>query len=139
MITVGIGLAIAIIAVAFALVAAKRLDGKHLSLIILAGVVAGFLIANITSIKDLSVKLAGIGEINASLKSLQADVAAVQDGQEEIARVAAETDVAVDRALRPATSSRVSPNVAERVERLGRVAVKDPAARSRWIAELLNR
>ena len=60
MVVAGVAVALVCIVASFVMVGMKRLDSKTLPWLLLVGAVCGFIIANITSIKDLSVKIAGI-------------------------------------------------------------------------------
>jgi hypothetical protein len=137
MVAVGIALAIAIIAATFAFMAANRIEAKYLSGLILVGAVAGFIIANITSIKELSLNLAGIGEFNASMKTLKTQVAAIQENQTETAKVLAESQFLLSKSLGASTAtSRFNFEPDERVNRLAEIAFPRPEDRERWLEEM---
>jgi len=140
MVVAGVAVALVCIVASFVMVGMKRLDSKTLPWLLLVGAVCGFIIANITSIKDLSVKIAGIAEVNASVKALQADVAAVQDNQGALAKVAAENQLLLSRSLAaiPATRS-YGPMAENNVNRLAEIAERDPQARARWLGDIRAR
>lgn len=147
MLVVGITVALGCIVAAFVMVGTKRLESKHLAALMLVSVVCGFIIANITSIKDLSVKIAGIAEINATVKTLQTQVALqsqqIEVAQEKVvatAKLATESQLALSKVLSASpVAARFSPAVAENVGKLARIAVPEPQARERWLTELQNR
>jgi hypothetical protein len=144
MVIVGIAVALGCIVAAFVLVGMKRLESKYLAGLMLVGVICGFVMANITSIKDLSVKIAGIAEINASVKTLQSQVAVqsqqIKVAQENVvstAKLAAESQLALSRVLAASpAAARFSPGIAENVGRLAEIAVPEPTARAHWLGEL---
>ena len=78
--------------------------------------------------------------MNASVKALQADVAAVQDNQGALAKVAAENQLLLSRSLAaiPATRS-YGPMAENNVNRLAEIAERDPQARARWLGDIRAR
>jgi hypothetical protein len=147
MVIVGIVVALGCIVAVFVMVGMKRLESKYLAALMLVSVVCGFIIANITSIKDLSVKIAGIAEINASLKTLQSQVAVqseqIKVAQENVAataKFAAESQLALSKVLSASPeAARFSPAIAGNVGKLAEIAVPEPTARARWLEELQGR
>lgn len=144
MLVVGLVVALGSIAAAFVLVAVKRLEPKYLAGLMLVGAICGFIVANLTSIKDLSVKIAGIAEINASVKTLQTQVAAqseqlkaTQDNLATAARLATENQFVLSQvATASPMAARLNPELMQSVNRLAEIAVPESAARQRWLAEL---
>jgi tRNA(Phe) wybutosine-synthesizing methylase Tyw3 len=112
--------------------------------LMLVGVICGFVMANITSIKDLSVKIAGIAEINASVKTLQSQVAVqsqqirvAQENAVATAKLATESQLALSKVLSASPlAARFSPAIAGNVAKLAEIAVPEPAARAHWLGEL---
>ncbi len=144
MVFVGIAVALGSIVTVFVMVNMKRLEPKYLAALMLVSVVCGFLIANITSIKDLSVKITGIAEINATLKTLQSQVAVqseqirvTQENVVSTAKLAAESQLALSKVLSTSpAAARFGPGIAENVGKLAEIAVPEPTARARWLGEL---
>jgi hypothetical protein len=144
MLIVGVVVALGCIVAAFVMVGMKRLESKYLAALMLVGVLCGFIIANITSIKDLSVKIPGIAEINASMKALQSQVAVqsqqIKLAQENVvatAKLAAESQLALSQMLAASPSAaRFNPAIAGNINKLAEIAVPEPTARERWLGEL---
>jgi len=144
MVIVGIVVALGCIVAVFVMVGMKRLEPKYLAALMLVSVVCGFIIANITSIKDLSVKIAGIAEINASVKTLQSQVAVqsqqIKVAQENVvatAKLATESQLALSKVLAASPlAAHLNPAIVGNINKLAEIAVPEPTARAHWLGEL---
>jgi hypothetical protein len=133
----GIVIAVGMMVAFIVLLAKGKLDAKYLAPLLFVSAVCGTMLGVLPSLQTFKASIPGVGDWEAQLRDVEHQVAAVASDQAEIAKAAAESTVEIDRALNPSTSSlETNPRLAERVERLARIAVKDPVARSNWLREL---
>ena len=137
MVVAGVVVAIGSIVAAFVMVGVKQLESKNLAWLMLVGAFCGFIIANITTIKDITIKLTGVGELSTTVQRLQTEIATVQQDMSLTAKAAVESQVLLSKSLAagPATE-RLRSRLDASVNGLAEIAVRDPQERARWLNDL---